>query len=55
MILAPILSRQEDGEDSFEEESPLSAEEEFMGNSLIEAIENKDIKGLLKVLRSIRR
>ena len=56
IILGPILEKHAEESSHGEDlEDSLSAEDEFMGNSLIQAIEKKDIKGILKILRSIRR
>lgn len=56
LILGPILEKQrEDQSEESDTESSLSAEDEFMGSRLISAIEKKDIKSVVKILRSIKR
>ena len=56
IILAPILKQEE--ESSHEEddgEDSISAEDEFMAARLISALEKKDKRTVVKILRSLQR
>jgi len=57
IILGPMMKKSDDDSDDHEEGScdAHSAEEEFMANELIDAIENKDIKKIIRALKSLRK
>ena len=63
VILAPLLGEPEEDEEVpqgkfLEEErgaSSISREEEFIAEELLEAIETRDLKSVIRLIRSLRR